>query len=91
MSYNLETRVERLERQRPANPYEHMTDEELEARVAALDAELSQRSGFYTKGMEMVELRQWIEVEERGDPKAANALLEQFRRKYGPPASKVSP
>jgi hypothetical protein len=39
MSYNLGARVDRLERQRPSNPYENMTDEELQARVDRLKQE----------------------------------------------------
>jgi hypothetical protein len=90
MNYNLESRVERLERQRPANPYEHLSYEELEARIAALDEELSQRCGFSAKGMEIAEIRQLVEADERGDSETVDALLEQFRRKYGPPLARVS-
>jgi hypothetical protein len=90
MRYNLESRVERLERQRPANPYEHLSYEELEARITALEEELSQGWGFSAKGLEIAELRQLIESDERGDSETVDVLLDQFRRKYGPPLARVS-
>jgi hypothetical protein len=85
VSHNLETRVEKLERCHPSNPYEHMTDAELEARLAYINKRLSHNYGFNTKSMELDELRRWIQAGEQGDQQTVNSLLEQFRHKYGPP------
>ena len=86
MSYNLETRVDRLERLKPANPYAHLTDAELEARITSIDERLSDLLGFNTKPMEIAESRMLCEAEARGG-ESVNAVVDQLRRKCGPPRS----
>jgi len=83
MSYSLESRVERLERQQPADPYEQMTDEELHER-------LSQMLGFNTRDMDLAETRMLIQAEEGGGEASVSTVVEQLRRKYGPPVEVVS-
>jgi hypothetical protein len=75
MSYNLETRVERLERQRPENPYEQMTDEELQARLDCLNERLSQMLGFNTRDMNFAESQMLIQAEAGGEA-SVNTVVE---------------
>jgi hypothetical protein len=89
MRYNLESRVDRLERQRPASPYEQMTYEELQARLDDINEQLSQHCGFDTRRMEIAEHRTLLDADERGDTETVNSILEQLRCKYGPPPMKV--
>jgi len=83
VSYTLETRAERLERQQPSNPYEHMTDEQLEARLAAINERLSEIYGLDFRTMDRDERRMLDQAEEQGE-EALKTVVEQLRRKYGP-------
>jgi hypothetical protein len=83
VSYTLETRVERLERQQPSNPYEHLSDAELEARLAAINERLSEIYGFDSRAMDRDERRMLDQAEEQGE-EALKTVVDQLRRKYGP-------
>jgi hypothetical protein len=84
MSYNLESRVERLERHRPENPLEHLSEAELQARLSHLNDQLSELLGFNTRPMDMADHRMLMEADARGGD-SVNTVAEQLRRKYGPP------
>jgi hypothetical protein len=62
-----------------------MTDSELRTRLAWLQERLSETYGFNYGAMDIAERRMLLGANEQGDTAAVDALLKQFRQKYGPP------
>jgi hypothetical protein len=83
MSYNLHTRVDKLERRAPS-PLEQMTEEELQARLNKIHDRLDQSLGLNSRMLEVSELKMLIQAELQGE-EATKSLLDQLRQKYGPP------
>jgi hypothetical protein len=88
MSYNLESRVERLERCAPS-PFEQMTEEELQARLNKIHDRLDQSLGLNSRMLGIPELQMLIRAELQGE-EAVKALIDQLRQKYGPPLVRAS-
>jgi hypothetical protein len=86
MSYNLETRVEKLERQQPSNPYVHLSDAELEARLAEIDEQFFQLSGIHFDKLSPIDQQLLKDAVDKGG-ETETTVLQQLKAKQAAEAA----